>query len=82
MFRSQMQRGVALVTEVGVPDVRGVVAYDALDEGNVVEEDGAPEAARDVNPEVHVREAGPGIGWCVGGVWVFLCTYIVLLPHD
>lgn len=45
-----MQARVALVLEVGVSQPAGVRADDALHEGQVVEEDGAPETEGDVNP--------------------------------
>lgn len=45
-----MEGCVAYVGEVGVLKVAGVVLDDALDEGEVVEVDGAAEADRDVDP--------------------------------
>jgi hypothetical protein len=41
---------VAFIGKVGVLKVAGVVLDDALDEGEVVEVDGAAEADRDVDP--------------------------------
>ena len=49
-----MQRSVALVFKVGILNVGGIVADNALDKWEVVQEDGAAEAARDVNPSVHL----------------------------
>jgi len=45
-----MERSVALVCEVWILKVAGVVLDDALDEGEVVEVDGTAEADRDVDP--------------------------------
>jgi hypothetical protein len=50
MFGSQVQARVAAVVKVGVAQVGGVVADDAFDEREVVEEDGAPETPGYVNP--------------------------------
>lgn len=51
MFRREVQRRVGAVVKVRVAQVLVVVADDALDEGEVVEEDGAPESPGYVNPE-------------------------------
>jgi hypothetical protein len=50
MFRSQVQTGVALVLEVGVAQLVRVVRNDAPHERDVIEEDGAPQTPRYVNP--------------------------------
>lgn len=44
-----MKGCIGFVAEVGVAEVCGVVVDDAADERHVVEEDGAAEAAGDIN---------------------------------
>lgn len=46
----QMQRRVALILKVGVPEVIWVITHDALDEREVVQENGAAETPRNINP--------------------------------
>jgi len=46
---------VASIGEVWVFEIAGVVLDDALDEGEVVEVDGAAEADGDVDPVVNIR---------------------------
>ena len=50
MFSREVQRRIGAVVKVRVAQVLVVVADDALDEGEVVEEDGAPESPGYVNP--------------------------------
>lgn len=50
ILRREVERGIALVLEVWVPQVVRIVAHDALYEGEVVEEDGAAEPSRHVDP--------------------------------
>jgi len=50
IFGSQMERGIGLVSDVGAGKGAGVCADDAADEGQIVEENRASEADRDVNP--------------------------------
>lgn len=50
-----MQRGVAIVGIVRVPEALGVVLDDAFEEGEVFEVDGSADADGDVNPPVLLR---------------------------
>lgn len=52
MFGCEVQGGVALVCVVGIEQVCGMNADDALDEEDVIEEDGAPQARACVDPEL------------------------------
>ncbi len=54
--RGEVQAGVAFVLEVWVLEEVRVVADDALDEEDVVEEDGSPEASGRFNPGVRVSD--------------------------
>lgn len=45
-----MERGVAIVCEVGVLQALGVVLDDAFEEGEVFEVDGSADADGDVDP--------------------------------
>lgn len=49
-LRGEVERGVALVCEVRVLEVLGVVLDDAFEEGEVLEADGSADADGDVNP--------------------------------
>lgn len=57
MFGRQMQVCVALLVVVGIAQVVGVVANDALHQRQVVEQDGATQAPRYINPELCQRMA-------------------------
>ena len=59
-LRGEVERGVALVCEVWVLEVLGVVLDDALEEGEVLETDGSADADGDVNPLGFLVRAGFG----------------------
>lgn len=46
----KVQACVALVIKVYIAQLRGVVSHDALDEGEVIEEDGSTQTPGYVNP--------------------------------
>ena len=50
LLAGEVQGGVAFVVEVWVGEEGGVVAEDALDEEDVVEDDGSAEAGAGVDP--------------------------------
>ena len=50
MRGSEVEGGVAFIIEIRVAEKGGVVTEDALDEEDVVEEDGAAEAGAGVDP--------------------------------
>jgi hypothetical protein len=54
--RRQMQTRVALVLEIGVAQLVRVVSNDALDQRQVVEEDGTAQTPRYVNPDMISEE--------------------------
>ena len=49
---SQVQRGVAIIGEVGVLQALGIVLDDTFEEREVVEVDGSADADGDVNPRI------------------------------
>lgn len=49
-FGSQMERGVALVVEIGVQEPFRVIVHDPLHQRKVVEKNGAAKAPRNVDP--------------------------------
>jgi hypothetical protein len=51
-----MQARVALVLEIGVAQLVRVVSNDALDQRQVVEEDGTAQTPRYVNPDMISEE--------------------------
>ena len=51
----QVERGVAVVGEVGVLEALGVIFDDAFEEGEVFEVDGSADADGDVNPPSSLR---------------------------
>lgn len=57
MLRSQMETGVALVIKVRIPQLLGVVLDNALDEGEIVQQYGAAQAPRCVNPVYSQRRS-------------------------
>lgn len=49
-LRCEMQGGVAMILDVGVPQIVGVVLDDAFEEGEIAEVDGASDSVGRVNP--------------------------------
>lgn len=70
MFSCYMQIRVALVLPVGVAQVLWIVADDALDEGEIIEQDGAAQTPRNVNPGIISYELLARDADCIASLWM------------